>query len=295
MPGRLLITGGTGNLGSHLVRLATKTGKWDEVHATYHTLNPNFHKIFWHFVDARNPLSPTVARIKPDCIIHTLAMSSPDECEKHKLDAWQVNVKAAVELAQYSKANGVRLVHSSTDHVFDGEKGNYKEEDAAQPVNFYGDTKLEVENELKESSDTNYVIARIGLLYGFNQNQRLNFFDTMYHGLRNQQTVPLFHDQYRSMMNMANAAECLMELASNDYRGLIHIGGPEAISRYEFGVRLAHLLKLSDAPFHRTTMADAQSLSRRPKNVTLNIDLAKSILKTHIQTVDEGIRNIFSV
>jgi dTDP-4-dehydrorhamnose reductase len=295
MPGKLLITGGTGDLGSHLVRLAIKSGQWDEVHSTYHTLNPNFHKVFWHFADARNPLMPVLSRVNPNCIIHTAAMSSPDECEKRKLDAWQINVKASVEIANFSKANSIRFIHISTDQVFDGEKGNYAENDEAKPVNFYGDTKLEVENEIRESAHPNYAVVRLGLLYGFNQNQRLNFFDTMYHALRNQQPIPLFPDQFRSMMNIANAADCLLELATNSYQGILHLAGPERISRYEFGVRLSRHLKLSDHVFVKTQMSEVPSMYRRPKDVTLNIDLAKGIFTTPIQTIDEGIRNIFSL
>ena len=296
MPQILLITGGTGNLGSHLVRLALKAEKWDEVHATYHMLNPNFHKIFWHFLDARNSILPALNRIKPTCIIHTMALSSPDECEKRKLDAWQINVKTTGEIISYANSNTVRLIYTSTDLVFDGEKGNYSEADKACPVNFYGDTKLEVENEMLEILSTgNYVIARLGLLYGFNLNQRLNFFDTIYNGLRNQTEIRLFEDQYRSFMNLSNAAACLMELASINYHGMIHLAGPERLSRFEFGLRLAHHLKLSDATIIKSKMEDVPSLSRRPKDVSFNIDLARKTLKTTIQAVDEGIRSMFSL
>lgn len=296
MSGILLVTGGTGNLGSHIVRQAVKSGKWDEVHATYHTLNPNFHKVFWHYADARNALTPTLSRIKPSCIIHTMALSSPDECEKRKLDAWQINVKATSEIANYANLNSVRMIHTSTDLVFGGDKGGYSEKDPVQPVNFYGDTKAEVENDIMENySSNNYVVARIGLLYGFNQNQRLNFFDTIYNGLRHQQPVTLFDDQYRSMMNIANAAECLLELALHTYSGLMHLAGPEGMSRYDFGIRLAGHLKLPASALVKKPMSEIPSLSKRPKDVTLNISLAKSILKTPIQTVDEGIRSIFSL
>lgn len=292
----LLITGGTGNLGSHLVRLAVKLGKWDEVHATYHALNPNFHKIFWHFTDARNPIAPTLNRVKPTCIIHTMALSSPDECEKRKLDAWQINVKATSEIITYANANPVRLIYTSSDLVFDGEKGNYSEEDNARPLNFYGDTKLEVENEIRENYLTkNYVVARIGLQFGFNLNQRLNFFDAIYNSLRNQTPVKLFEDQFRSMMNINNASECLLELATNEYQGMIHLAGPERISRHEFGLRLAYHLKLSDAAIIKTKMTEMPTFSKRPKDVSLNINLARKILKTPIQSVDEAIRSIFSL
>jgi dTDP-4-dehydrorhamnose reductase len=294
MLGRLLITGGTGTLGSHAVRMALKSGVWSEIHATYRTSNPNFHKVFWHYADARNLILPTLNKIQPQCIIHTLAMTSPDECEKRKLDAWQINVKTVDEIIDYCNAHETRLIYTSTDQIFDGEKGNYGVEDLPHPINFYGDSKWEAENEISENLITkNHVIARIGLMYGFNLNQRTNFFDAIYLALKNQTSVPLYSDQFRSMISVANTAECLLELAQGNYNGILHVAGPERISRYDFGVRMAKHLKLSDKPLSKVKMADVKTHAKRPADVTFDISLTRTILKTPLLGISEGLREIF--
>ncbi len=295
MPGRLLITGGTGTLGSHLVRLASKSGVWSEVHATYHTTNPNFHKVFWHYTDARNLTLPLLKKINPQYLIHTLAMTSPDECEKRKLDAWQINVKSVNEIIDYCNTHETRLIFTSSDQVFDGTKGAYSEDDQPHPINFYGDSKLEAENEISENLITkNHVIARLGLLYGFNLNMGVNFFETLHVALKNQTPIRLFTDQFRSMISAMNAAECLLELAQNNYNGMLHVAGPEKISRYDFGLRLCHHAKTPVLPMLKSKMDEVKVLAKRPADVTLNIARAKEILETRMLTVDEGLRQIFN-
>lgn len=293
MPGRLLITGGTGTLGSHLVRMAEAEGRWDEVHSTYCTLNPNFHKIFWHYMDARNPIGAILEKIKPDCVIHTLAMTSPDECESKKLDAWQINVETTKDIAGYSHAHQTRMIFTSTDLVFDGEKGNYSEEDPPNPVSFYGDTKAEAEQIVAERMGR-LLIVRISLLYGFNLNGRPVFFDQVYTAIKNKQPIALFGDQFRTMMNVANAAACLLELAENESTGILHLGGPERISRFDFGKRLAKFIGANSKTISSQPMSEIKSKARRPADASLNTDKAKSMLKTHIQTIEEGFTQIFN-
>ncbi|MBX7150875.1 SDR family oxidoreductase [bacterium] len=293
MPGRLLITGGTGTLGSHLVRMADADGRWDEIHSTYCTLNPNFHKIFWHYMDARNSISPILEKIKPDCVIHTLAMTSPDACESKKLDAWQINVETTKEIADYSHAHQIRMIFTSSDLVFDGEKGNYFEDDTFNPVSFYGDTKAEAEQIVNERMGR-LLNVRISLLYGFNLNLRQIFFDQMVTSIKNKQPIVLFSDQFRTMMNVSNAAACLLELAEGEQTGLLHLGGPERISRLDFGKRLAKFLGVNAKTLSSQPMSAIKSRARRPADVSLNTDKAKSILKTRIQTIEEGFEQVFN-
>ena len=292
----LLITGGTGTLGSHLVRAAAKSRDWDEVHATYHTLNPNFHKISWHYMDARNYIHPTLTRVKPTCIIHTMAMSSIVECERKKLDAWQVNVKATTEVINYANINGASVVFTSTDLVFDGTKGRYEITDVPSPINFYGDSKFEAENEILENlTGARYVIARLSLLYGLNLNQRLNFFDTMYNRIRNGPPIDLFDDEYRSFASVANIAEALLELATGNYQGIVHLGGPDRMSRYTFGLSLARLLNLPQSNIRSAKQADHVSIGRRPADVSLDISRTKEVIKTRLQSAEEGLRQMFGL
>lgn len=292
----LLITGGTGTLGSHLVRTAVKSGFWDEVHATYHTLNPNFHKISWHYMDARNEINQVLNRVKPTTIIHTMAMTSIEECERKKLDAWQVNVKATTQMVNHANTCGARLIFTSTDLIFDGKKGMYGITDDPEPVNFYGDSKFEAEKEIVENMTSGrYIIARIGLLYGLNLNQRLNFFDKMYNRIRNGPPIDLFEDEYRSFGSVSNIADCLLELALSDHEGVLHLAGPERASRYEFGRRMAQLLGLSSEHIRPIKQTDHVSVGRRPADVSLDVSSAQGVLKIRLFGIDDGIRQMFGM
>lgn len=295
MSTKLLITGGTGTLGSHLVRQAVASNHWDAVHSTYYTLNPNYHKVFWHYLDARNLIRSLLEKIQPDTIIHTLAMSSPDECEKKKLDSWQINVETVKEIIQYCHHYSARLVFTSTDLVFDGNKGNYKEEDVPNPINFYGDTKYEAEKEILETgSQSRNLVVRLSLLYGPNLNLRPNYFHQMVKALFLQQPLELFEDQYRTVLSVSNAAECLLELVKSDVSGLLHLGGPERINRYEFGLRLAENLKLSANHLKPVKMDSSRLTARRPADVSLVSHRAASVLNTPILNVEEGIQQIIN-
>ncbi len=290
---KILITGGTGTLGSHLVRGAVGSGHWDSVHATYHNVNPNFQKVFWHYLDARNLIRGLLEKIQPDCIIHTLAISAPDECERKKLDAWQINVETVKEIIHFCQASQTRLVFTSTDMVFYGEKGHYSESDSPNPVNFYGDTKYEAENEILNLQHANCAIVRLSLLYGINLNLQPTFFHRVLHALHHGKPVDLFRDQYRTMMAVANAAECLLEIAGSDFKGVLHLGGPERVNRYEFGLRLAQHLHLSPEPLIAADMDQSKFTARRPADVSLNSSLAAGILKTKICNIEDGLKSIF--
>lgn len=294
--GTILVTGGTGTLGSHIVRQAAESSAWRQVHATYLTTNPNFHRVFWHYVDARNLITPTLEKIHPTCIIHTMAMTSPDLCEKKKLDAWQVNVKATDEIIDFAIRNSTRLVFASTDLIFDGSKGNYVESDTPSPISFYGDSKVEAENRIRERMrDGRYVIARLSLLYGFNQNQRMNFFDQIRHALESNQSLALYTDQFRTPLCVNAAAQCMLELAISSFEGIVNVGGPERISRYDFGERLAKYLGKSPKPLKPVIMAEVPSPARRPADVSLDTTLVRRLLKTPIPNLEEGFGMIFGM
>jgi dTDP-4-dehydrorhamnose reductase len=295
MAKKILITGGTGTLGSHLVRLAINNGRWDSVHATYCTVNPNYHKVFWHFMDARNLIRSMLEKIQPDCIIHTLAMSSPDECEKKKLDSWQINVETVKEIMHYCQTYPARLIFTSTDLVFDGQKGNYTETDTPNPVNFYGDTKYEAEQEILNSDPpVRHAVVRMSLLYGMNLNLQPNFFKRTLQAIHQQKPIDLFQDQYRTMMSVSNAADCLLELAESDFTGIMHLAGPERIHRYEFGLRLAKYLNLSSESLIPVQTSEVKLVARRPLDVSLNNQTARNILQTPLMNMDEGLKSIFA-
>ncbi len=288
---KLLITGGTGMLGSHLVRLAAESAE-TEIHATFHVAKPNFQKVFWHYADARSGVREWIKKIEPTHIIHTMAISQPDVCEQDKMEAWRVNVGVTKEIAEYASRAGARLIYTSTDMVFDGERGNYEETDETNPVNFYGDTKLEGEQIVKEMVK-DIVIARLSLLYGYNLNGGTSFFSMLADAIKKNEPIKLFRDQIRTMLSLDNAARCLLELVDHKYEGLLHIGGATAMDRYTFGKLAAKHFGTNSEMLESIVMKDARLMAKRPRDVSLNIFRAKKILTTKLLTAEEGLNQLY--
>ena len=143
-------------------------------------------------------------------------------------------------VAEECARSGTRLVFISTDLVFNGERGGYREEDEPAPLSVYGRSKRDAEAIVRASP--NSVVVRLSLLYGPSLNGCPSFFDEQTVALRTGRNVTLFTDEWRTPLDLPTAARALAALAAADATGLLHIGGPERLSRYEMGLRLASSL-----------------------------------------------------
>ena len=161
---RLLITGGSGLLGSNIAKLATS--KFD-VHATYNENEVNMKNVHFFGIDlTRKEQLAKIEKIKPDFIIHCAALTDVDDCEGNPDKAYNQNVLTSINVASIARKIGAYLIHISTDSVFDGTKGNYKEDDTPNPINVYGKTKLEAEQKVT-SIQPDSCIVRTNI-YGWN-------------------------------------------------------------------------------------------------------------------------------
>jgi len=282
---RLLITGGSGFLGSHLLHQAQ-----GEVYATYNRRRYETPVAHWVQLDLNqlNSIEPLLKEIKPSVVIHTAAMTDPDLCEREKQLARRVNTRATEALALACQAIGARLIYLSTDMVFDGERGNYSESDEPNPINFYGETKLEGERRVVANCP-NSVIARSALIYGNAPSGKPSFSQWILERVRKGVEVPLFYDQYRTPLLVQNLAQALLELAEMDFTGLIHLGGSQRINRYDFGVKLVKAMGLPTSGLKRCSVEDVNLPAPRPRDASFNITRAKRILKTKLLSCDEGI------
>ncbi len=290
MPEKLFITGGSGFLGGHLVALASQHY---EVHATYFSHPAKSENVFWHFLDLKDKdqLKRTVQKIKPDIIIHNAAMANIDLCEVNKNLAHQVNYEATVTLAELIHTSGTRLIFISTDNVFDGQRGNYKETDPPNPVNYYGLTKFRAEEAIMDLCD-NYVIARVALIYGFPHLQGNSFLVQVLRNVKSSTPIKGFTDQFRSPIYVVNLAEILLELTKTTWQGILHLGSPDRISRYDFIKLFFQIHKIENIPVIPVRMQDVQLKASRPSDLTLNINLAKNILKTPILDCQTGLKQM---
>ncbi len=275
---RLLITGASGQLGSYLLAELRRRGRsavaWSHQRGGQHfgfPLTPinlaNDEQIERGFSSAR-----------PATIVHAAAMSRMDECYREPELAQRINVGGTRRLAELARASGARLVFVSTDLVFDGEQGNYRETDPARPLSCYGRTKREAESFVLDCPSS--VVVRISLLFGPSLCGRPTFYDQQRAALRERRSFALFYDEWRTPLAYPVAAAALLAIADSTVTGLLHVGGPERLSRYEAGRRFAQFLGLDPTPLESRSRLDAPLAEPRPADTSLDSSRFRSLFPT---------------
>ncbi|MDZ7263238.1 MAG: SDR family oxidoreductase [candidate division KSB1 bacterium] len=290
MKKRLLITGGSGFVGGHLLLQAQPRY---EIHATHLNHELASKGAIGHKIDLANAkqLEQLLAAIKPDVIIHTAAISQPDMCEQDQKRTHLVNVVTTEILARWSAEHGKRLIFTSTDMVFDGQRGMYAESDPPSPISAYARSKVAAEKVLQQYHQ-NWVIARVALVYGLGLLHPTSFFEKMLLDLKAGKTVTLFYDQYRSPILVNNLATALLELAEHHFVGIIHLGGTERISRWEFGLKVCEIFQLPNQNLVKKSMDDFPAIAPRPRDISFVCELAQRTLKTRLFNCSEGLNAI---
>jgi dTDP-4-dehydrorhamnose reductase len=253
---RLLITGGCGYLGRELVARASSCG-WT-VRATWLEQSPAA-DAEWVRVDVRDAGAVAAALEDVDAVVHT--------AYRQHSHAWEVNAEGSHVVAK--AAAGRRLVHLSSDVVFRGDRGRYREDDDPHPVNDYGRSKAEAERRVAAAAPA-ATIVRTSLLYGGAEPgpQELLARDNR----------RFFVDELRSPVHVGDLAGAILELLVLDVPGPLHLGGADDVSRFDFAVLLgADPVRLEAA----TTTAD------RAPDVTLDSSRARSLLRTRLRGVRE--------
>ena len=285
---KILITGGSGFLGGHLVETAKSIYK---IFSTYLTRPSDSKDVSWIKLDLSNfnELSKTIIEINPRFIIHNAAMARVDDCEDRRDTAYAVNILSSGVLAETAKKIGARLIYISTDLIFSGNDPPYLEEDRPSPLSYYGWTKWQGELKVKESTP-DHIIVRPGIIFGPPALQGTSFSEWMRNSWLKGESTPLFVDQYRTPLYAGTLARSILELLDQNYTGCLHIAGRERINRYDFGIIFAEHLGLDLVLLKPIKMAELPSKVKRPSDVSLNIDKAKKLLKTKLPDILDGIR-----
>jgi dTDP-4-dehydrorhamnose reductase len=204
----------------------------------------------------------------PAAVIHTAAISTIEGVRLDPERGAAVNVAATGRLADWCARAGRKLVYTSTDLVFDGTRGWYREDDPVNPVMAYGRTKHD--GELEALRAPGAVVARMGLMYGPALGDRLSYFDRTVAGLRRGEPQTFFEDEYRCPLDYRTAAEALVRLAASDFAGLVHVAGAERLSRYELARRTAAALGLDPGLVRANRQCDVAFPEPRPADVSLD-------------------------
>ncbi len=274
---RTLLTGSSGYLGTALLRiLPAQRPDWD-LHITLHSIEPSDAMPNAHHLELRdaNSIARVMDKVQPEIIFHTAALTAGDAREMY-----ETNAGGSGELARQAKKYNARFIHLSSDVIFDGERGMYVEDDAPNPITPYAVSKADAEKNVL-ASDANAVLVRTSLIYGFKP------LDPRTRSVLRGEMPNLFTDEMRCPIWVDNLCAALLELAEHDYCGILNVAGTQALSRYDFGVKLMGALN-ADAS-HLIPTASTQSEMVRPRDCTLNVSRAQQVLRTKLLSVDEVI------
>jgi dTDP-4-dehydrorhamnose reductase len=265
---RLLVTGASGQLGAYLLREASARGA--AVSAWSGTRGGDLFGVPLRPVDLtdRAAVAAAFREARPDAVIHCAAISSIARCHREPALAEAINVEGTRLLAELANEARARLVYVSTDLVFDGERGGYAEEDALAPLSVYGRTKALAEGAVRTCPGG--LVVRVSLLFGPTLTGRPSFFDEQLAALRERRPCTLFGDEWRTPISLVTAARALIALAESDRAGVLHLGGPERMSRLEMGRRLAAFLGADASVIVPARREEVAAPEPRPRDTSLD-------------------------
>lgn len=232
------------------------------------------------------------AAVAPTVIVHCGAMGKPDECEVKQWEAHQVNVEGTMHLALQAAELNAYFLFLSTDFVFDGTTGMYKEDDTLNPVNFYGRTKAEAEAAAAELAG-HYGIVRTVLVYGAPQSGRSNLLSIVNDKLSVGETYRVVDDQVRTPTYVEDLVEGMVEMIRRKAKGIYHLSGTEQMTPYQMAVEMARIKGLDSSLIKRVTTDELQHPAKRPMRTGLDISKAQNELGYQPRSFEEGIRLMF--
>ena len=283
---KLIVTGGNGLLGSRVA--AAGLDKF-EVIATY---NNNPVKAGYRLVPLDITRKADVFRLivdeGPDYVVHAAAMTDVDRCEDDRAEAMKINAGGTANVAEACKETGAKMVYISTDAVFDGRTGMYKEDDRTDPINYYGRTKLEGEKAV-EKAGAEYIIARISVLYGWNVKNRPNYVTWLLGELKDGRQVKVVTDQWNSPTFADNCAQILLRLLENGKSGTYHASGSERISRFDFAGKVAEIFGFDPSLMTPVRSSELKMKAKRPIDSSLNVDKITNDLGTKPSGIEESL------
>jgi dTDP-4-dehydrorhamnose reductase len=273
---KLLVTGASGFLGWNLCQQAQTD--WD-VYGTYFSHEVKIPGAILSKTDLTDfgSLDQLFRNIKPDAVIHTAAASKPDFCQINQNESFAINVTAAVNVARLCGERNIPCAFTSTDLVFDGKHPFYKESDPICPINYYGEQKAIAEQKMSEIYPA-IAICRMPLMFGAPSPMSPSFLQGMVRNLQADQAINLFIDEFRTPASATAASQGLLMSVKQQVQGILHLGGKERISRYDFGLLLGEILQLSTDSIKRLIKPGKQTdvVAVAPRSPDTSLDSSKA-------------------
>ena len=230
-----------------------------------------------------------VKKYSPRVIINCAANVNVDDLENNEKLAFSINANGAENIAKVCKSNKIRLLHISSDAVFDGKKGMYVEEDMMNPINIYAKSKMLGEKLISENLE-NYVIIRTNF-YGFHKQDKF-LFNWILSKLKNNEKFPGFNDVFFNPLEVTNLSKMIYELSEKNFCGILHLSSDEIFSKFEFATKISEFFGFDSNLIKKASIDELGLNAKRPKNTTLVNNKAKNLLDTKIQKLDSWLRDI---
>lgn len=219
--------------------------------------------------------------VAPKIIINCAAYTNVDGCEVDPDNARKINVDGLINIIEIGRQHDSQIIQISTDYVFDGTNGPYTEYDQTNPVNKYGETKLEAEIALIQSNLI-WTIIRSNVLFSTNLNEPASFVSWVYQKLSGNEKINVVNDQYCNPTSVHHLALAIEKVIEKDAHGIYHYSGKDYLNRFEFALQIADTFNLDNRLINKTTTRALQQKAPRPYKAGLKTDKIEDEL--HIQT-----------
>jgi dTDP-4-dehydrorhamnose reductase len=289
---RILITGASGLLGLNLA-LEAASGHTVFGLVNQHALRTQAFTVIQADLLEPGAIQTVLDETRPDWVIHCAALANVDACETNPQQASQLNSEVPGKLAQLVARGGARLVHISTDAVFDGQRGGYSEEDAPNPLGVYARTKLAGELAVAQANP-DAIIARVNL-FGWSVSGQRSLGEFFFNNLHAGKSVMGFTDVFFCPLLANDLGQILMRMLEKRLSGLYHVVSRECISKYTFGVRLAHRFGLNENLIRPASVGEAGLKAARSPRLTLQTGKLAQALGVPPPDLSTGLERFYAL
>jgi dTDP-4-dehydrorhamnose reductase len=292
---KLLITGSNGLLGQKLVASCQKKGILFHGISSGENRNSDCPESHFTSIDISDfiAIEDFLNHHSFSHIIHTAAMTNVDACELNPTRCYEVNHIASRHLFELAKKNNIHFTLLSSDFVFDGKTGNYSETDKPNPLSVYGKSKWLAEQELLKDDYTNWAIARTIIVYGQGHNlNKGNIFTWLISELSAGREVSLITDHFRAPTWAEDLAEACLQIIAKQSKGIYHLSGPETLSIFDIGIRVANYLGVSESLIKASDSKLLNQAAPRPPRTGFNLAKAKMELDYSPHPIEETLGSL---
>jgi dTDP-4-dehydrorhamnose reductase len=290
---KIIITGSNGLLGQSLLNLLLKEKEKYQVVGFSRGKNRSAREDFKYIsidITDEKKLKEKILEFSPNFIINTAAMTNVDACEKNKIECDKLNINVVKYIATVASQINAHIIHISTDFIFDGEKGNYKETDIPNPLSYYGLSKLKSEKILTNSK-IDYTILRTILVYGkvFDMS-RSNIVLWVKEMLQEKQEITIVDDQFRTPTYVEDLALACKISIDKKAKGIFNISSSTLLSIYEIAMQIAEAFQLDKSYIKPVSTSTLNQIAVRPVKTGFDLSKTKKELDFHPKSFKEDLQ-----